>query len=345
MGLFDFLFRKRQKQSSTPSFTRHDQAERPASATDWQGSKAHQLLLSRFLQGMEAAHAAAPHWARVLGEQPQDAIRRFIAEGILIPASLAGKLDRVCKVSELKPLLKARGLPVTGKKDALIDRLLSADPEGMAEVVKHCDLVECSPTARIIAERYLAEQRAEKAATEEQTLSLLRQKEFRAASQAVAAYEARQVFPRGIGIDWSQYPSDNDFQMLRRVFTARPSILAGLAESDWDPLRLATGMQHLWGERNARMWLPEHFAGIPRFDHDTAARMLLFNARHACNLEHYRAVGVKDITILGCGENSCPTCRAMAGRVMPIDQAPELPHPACTHELGCRCHLVAEFGH
>ena len=338
MGMFDFLFGK--KPSSPPPTTRQ---AAPRKYIEWRVSEPHLLYLSRFLYAQNSEDAVQPHWEGVLGELPQAAMDRFTAEGLLVPASLTAKLDRTFKVVDLKPFLKERGLPVSGKKDVLIERLTTADPQGMTAKVAHLDIVECSSNARLIAEKYVTERRAAKDAAVAESLTFVRAKKFNEASQAVSCYEAKQVFPRGIGIDWSKKNSSRDLQVMETMFSSRPKILDGLAEDEWEPLRMAAAMMYLWGVNMAREWLPEEFVGVPRFDADTAVRMLLFHANYKLDLVRFHEIGVKKATIEGCGDASCDACRSIAGKTMPLAEIAELPHAACTNQLGCRCYVSAEF--
>ena len=78
---------------------------------DWRKSPAHLLLLSKFLQPPDAQKLSeADYWKPVLKEAPDKAIKRFVDEGMLLPASLSGLLSYRYKVDDLKPLLKERGL-------------------------------------------------------------------------------------------------------------------------------------------------------------------------------------------------------------------------------------------
>lgn len=340
MGIFDILFSMGEKSSSVT--TTKAQPASPKSF-DWRESEPHLLLLSRFLYAQNPVDAVQPYWENVLGEPPPQAVGRFIAEGLLVPASLTAKLDRTFKVTDLKPFLKDRGLPVSGKKGVLLERLMSADPVGMAAKVTHLDIVECSSDARVIAERYVAEKKSAKDAAVAESLGLLRAKEFAMASLAVSRYETKQVFPRGMGIDWSSNNPSRDVQIMETMFSSRPKILDGLKDEEWGPLGVAAAMMHLWGVNMAHEWLPEEFEGVSRFDADTAARMLLFHANYKLDLARFREMGVKKASIRGCGEASCKECQKLAGKTMPLTGLPELPHAGCTHEVGCRCRVSAEF--
>ena len=76
-------------------------------------------------------------------------------------------------------------------------------------------------------------------------------------------------------------------------------------------------------------------------DNDSAARMLLFSAEHKQKLKQYSESGfVKYVGILATA-NSCESCKKLEGKRYKLNEAPILPNPSCTHELGCRCVYLA----
>lgn len=307
----------------------------------WQSSEAHLLLLSKFMVGQELENMTAAYWHGPLGEPAGAAVQRFIASGSLVPATLAAKLANRFRASDLKPFLKERGLRVSGRKDALIERLIVADETGMAALVADMKVYECSPEARARAEQYKLEQAQKRATAEDRALKQLRAHDFAVASQTVAAFEAAQVFSRGIGIDWSKNNVSRDVDQLRIIFETKPKILDSLGDAEWEPLRVAVGMMALWGTGSAKVWLPAGFVGVAKFDADTAARMLLFASNHRLRLAEYRLLSDRGVRIkafqVSVTIDSCQTCKNMAGRRYELNDLPELPHADCIHPYGCRC--------
>jgi hypothetical protein len=311
---------------------------------DWEKSPAHLLFLSKFRKPRAMGDfSQSDTWRAVLKEAPKKAMRRFLDDDLLEQASLSGLLDYKYKVSELKPMLKQRGLPVSGRKAELIERLIQADSESMRKAVRGLSVLQCTEKGRAIAEEYLAQEKEKRIKVEEQTLQALRQCRFREASQAVAAFEAQQVFPRGIGIDWKHYNPAHDVAMLEVIFQASPKILSSLNDEQMKHLRLAAGMMHLWGTNRAESWLPNGFETGLIMDNDAAARMILFYASHQRSIAQYRAAGVRKVEILAT-DNSCTACKKLAKKKYKIDEVPELPYEKCTSEMGCRCTtVVADF--
>jgi len=311
---------------------------------DWRKSPAHLLFLSKFRRPRAMGDfTQSDIWKAVLKETPNKAMRRFQDEGLLEQASLNGLLDYKYKVSELKPMLKQRGLPISGRKAELIERLVQADPEGIKKATRGLSVLQCTEKGWAIAEEYLAQEKEKRAKVEEQTLQALRQRRFKEASQAVATFEAQQVFPRGIGIDWGRYNPAHDVAMLKVIFQAKPKILNAVNDEQMGHLRLAAGMMHLWGTNQAESWLPDNFEAGLIMDNDTAARMILFYASHQRSIAKYHAAGVRRVEILAT-DDSCPACKKLTQKKYQLKEVPELPYEQCTSEMGCRCTtVVADF--
>jgi len=96
---------------------------------DWQHSPAHLMLLTHFKRPREdyrkgwlGGHTWQ-EWKTALKEPPPNAIERFLDNGALELASLAQCLAYRYGVSDLKAMLRERGLPVSGRKADLIARL------------------------------------------------------------------------------------------------------------------------------------------------------------------------------------------------------------------------------
>ncbi len=312
---------------------------------DWRKSRAHLLLLSKFLNPRTVEDFSQPDdWRAVLREKPQKAIERLLTDGMLIDAGLAGRLAYRFNVTDLKVKLKSKGLPVSGRKEALIERLIKADFKGMEREVQGLRVLQCTEVGDKVAQRYLADEKAEREAFERQVLEYLRQREFKEASSSMAAFEAKRVFPRGMGIDWSNYDTDRDVAILRMIFQDKPKILARLSNEQIDRLRFGAAMMHLWGSSSVNKWMPSDVDTGLSMDDDSAARMVCFSALHRTQMAEYREMGVKSVRILGCNDDvMCEACRKLQGKKLRLNDVPDLPYEKCTSDLGCRCSAVADF--
>jgi hypothetical protein len=166
---------------------------------------------------------------------------------------------------------------------------------------------------------------------------------FKEASLAVAEYEAPQVFARGVGVDWKHYNPNRDIQILQNIYENKPQILNRLDDSKLDSLRLGAAMMLLWGTSKATKWIPADFETDLSMDADVAARMLLFNAQSIVTLKQFKEMGIECVDVLGT-RDSCESCKEIAGKIYRLSEAPTLPNPNCTHEMGCRCAHLPRTG-
>jgi hypothetical protein len=322
---------------------------------DWRSSPAHLLLLSKFSNGdSPTRYRDADYWEPALKEKPTKVVEQFIKEKMLELAELPEILNYKFKASDLKSMLKEKGLKVSGRKEELIQRLIDNDAKAMSEVTKGLDLYRCTTAGKQLAEHYLEGERIKREAAEQKTLSLLAGEEFLKAVRVVAQYEATQVFARGLGIDWKNYDETSEFfqsivESLKVIFNTTPAILKGIEENRLRQLRPTAGMMLLWGTRTARHWLPlpEGFETGIHLDGDTACRMLVFHAHYLRHIKEYKELGCRtaEVEISGAGdEATCSECRKINGKKYRIENVPELPYAKCTSECGCRCTVLPVVG-
>ncbi len=311
--------------------------------TAWRYSAPHLLLLSKFIHGDSAArYAEAEYWKSALKEEPKEVIQRFIQEGMLEPAGLAELMDHKFKASELKEILKARLLKVSGRKPEMISRLVDSDKEGMVSATKDVKLLKCSAEAIRLAEVYIECVKERKAEAGDEVLRLLENREYANAVRTVAAFEAAQVFPRGLGIDWTSYSTHSDVKLLKTIFEKRPHILNNIDAARLEKIRVAAAMMQLWGTNTTKPWLPEDFTTGIHLHTESAARMLVFYASHLRGIEQYKEAGIKTVEVLGVGDGStCSACQQIDRLKYQLGNVPELPYPSCKSEIGCRCTTVA----
>lgn len=308
---------------------------------DWHTSRAHLLLLTKFAP-YSARDSFPAYWSDPLGEPPSVAIKRFIKDGYIQPCHLEGKVDIKFKVTELKGILKKRGLKCTGRKADLIARLIENNYSLVQEITRDVDAFECTPLGceRVVA--FKQEMQDERDQAERDVLNLLDRRDFIGASRRMARFEATQVFSRGMGIDWKNYNPDYNIAVLKTIFEETPQLLSILHNELLGKFRLAAGMMHLWGESSAKKWFDQMPETGMHLDADTCIRMLVFFGIHKRNLAEYRSAGVKTVKVLVFqDEYCCPQCRALAEKRFPLARTPELPLPSCTSLNGCRCTTVS----
>ena len=81
---------------------------------------------------------------------------------MIAKAGLNEHLAYKFKVSELKTILKRYNLPLSGRKDDLIARLIQADSQGMEEVVADITVYCCTEQGKMITEQYLNDEKEDR---------------------------------------------------------------------------------------------------------------------------------------------------------------------------------------
>lgn len=139
-------------------------------------------------------------------------------------------------------------------------------------------------------------------------------------------------------------PAEEDaVARCREIARVRPGILKDLPAGSWPHVRAAAQMMELLGTNSARKWIPAGVPSSPRFNIDVAARMLLFAVVQRERVELFRRMARSRFRVSVIGDDrSCPACFALANQVFGPNDLPEVPHPACTSPMGCRCSVLGE---
>lgn len=306
-------------------------------------SPARLLFLSKFRSCNSLdRYRDAEGWEAALNEKPEIVIGKFLADGVLRPAGLQEKLDYKFKASDLKLMLRERGLKVSGRKEELARRLIGNDGQAMHEATSGLELYLCTEAGTQLVDNYLEREQARKDAAVREVLGLLMSREYSKAVHIMARFEASQVFPRGVGIDWENYDVESEAASLKTIFERVPGILKGIEETRLDRLRLAAAMMQLWGTNAAEDWLPDDFETGIRLDCDSACRMFVLHAHHYRNMADYKTARVKTVEVSCVNDgDTCSECRKIGGGKYHLESVPELPYAKCTCEIGCRCITVA----
>jgi hypothetical protein len=293
-------------------------------------------LLARFRHPGDPAEIGS-YWSDVLPEPLDATLDLFRRNDWLIDAPWQQVFAVRNRLDELKTLLRERGLRVSGKKAELVDRLIEADEEGMRGRVANVKAWVLSPSVTAAVEQYEAQERAAEGRAKEAAWAALHDGRIRAAVDAIVGYERSRLFPRGMGVNWhGEAIAQHMTERAEAILQATPGILREVPSHELEALRPVAAMLELTGESRAKAWLPTGLGGHPRMDLETVVRMLLFHGSNTATLRRLRSGGFEQVDIMACG-SSCPTCQALGGKAFPVMEVPELPHPDCTHEMGCRC--------
>jgi SAP domain len=310
------------------------------SRQNWRNSPAHLLFLSRFIEPRRPEDfVTGVEWNEVLQEDPYNTISKFIDENMLLEGDLGCRLSYKYRVIELKDFLKQRGLAVSGKKNELINRLITTDKIGMENLVSDLLVLLCTDEGRKIAEDYLQNEKEKRIFTEQQTLQFLHDRKFKEACLLMGHYEAEQVFQRGIGINWKEYTPEKDIKMLNDIFSSKPKVLKEMDTTKYEKLWIVASMMYLWGTNKSGNWIDSNFETGILYDVTTTSRLIESNAYFKRDMRDFVRNGAKKVYINSYANDDlvCSACKKISGKRFNISEIPELPYEQCTSEMGCRC--------
>ena len=130
---------------------------------------------------------------------PPGESQALVQRGLLRDASVIEKLQTFT-AADLKPLLKQSGLKVSGRKAELVERLVQGALALCEATVETIDLHVPSEEGEALVAQY----GAAGSAFLEATFEALVGGDVELAATLIAEWEAAELFPRGIGIEWSQ---------------------------------------------------------------------------------------------------------------------------------------------
>lgn len=315
---------------------------------------AEKFLLSLFLKPRRPETITGQGWREVwsgmLGRDPALVLDEYRRQDLLVLAKIFGLLDVTFRVPELVELCKLYGLDHKGRKSELLARLVDGVADSQLRThVQNVQAFECSDRGRIIGEDFKQGAEADRKRAEEESFEALRNRKLADACRVVYGFEQRQPMQRGLGIDWKQMDPTRDLEQLSSIFVnARKPVgsEASLDERSAEDARIAAAMSLLWGTP-ADKWLRAKTDGaLPakrrrktaeEREAERNARMIAIAASQASTLRQYFANRdvIEGIRVYAT-RNSCEFCKRHAGDFT-FETVPILPHPECTHEMGCRC--------
>ena len=319
----------------------------------WRTSPAHLLLLSKFAAPRAIDDYSRDElWNSALHEPADQVIRQFIDAGMIARATIAQLLDYRLRAAELKRQLRARNLADGGTKAEMIERIMAADPAWVQQHTAGISVYICTDEGRAIAEKDNELRKAQRLVCENTVKTALTKGNFGAAAQAVYTFEAAQVFPRGIGVDWNHQDSAQDENALRAIAACNIKALNALTREQLEQVRLNAGVRWLFGYSYDDYPLPVETTDHLPDDGFRLTNAVISNARFhsvidACRKSQAQFPQVRHVIVYTHGNDPlvCDECRKLTEREWMLDEAPELPYEKCTSgsESGCRCEADWRF--
>lgn len=291
---------------------------------------AHSQFLSRFLRPANPDSVIGMTYLEsALGESCQSAIRGFIRDGLLEPyvPSKEEYAELLFKLSELRDMARERGLKLSGSKEELARRLLTADSSGISAAIaaREFRLMRCSARGVVFADRYSQRRQAMESAVE----TALREGKLEEAIKSLESFEAE------LGFANSESERTRRLGDVRPIMSGHPRALHRHPKLKLREVRASAAMVML-GIKRSRDFPPDIGERIDALVH--------YGQNHR-NLQSWRQSGcVRGVGILGSADGPCEECMKLHNRVWSLNEVPELPNPRCTTEGGCRCsYSIAEL--
>jgi len=232
----------------------------------------------------------------------------------------------------------------SGRKDQIAERLVKTNADAVAKLLTGFEAFSCTEKGLAIVRDFEARSRNAKKQAETAAIEALKSNRLKDACRVVAAFEATQVSPRGIGIDWSNYDDSYDLAVLTYVYSLTPKRLERLSDERLLELRVAAAMTHLWGEKSPVSWLSELDLEEVGLCSDDAALLLLARAQFHQKLVSMKGCGIKKVIIIGNPLDAvCAECKKQNRQIYQINEVPELPLDSCTCEYGHMLSIAAQL--
>lgn len=268
---------------------------------------AHSQLLSRFLRPANPDSVIGMAYLEsALGETCQAAIRGFIRDGLLEPyvPSKEEYVELLFKLTELKDLARERGLKLSGSKEDLARRLLTADFSGISAIIaaREFRLMQCSACGAVFAGRYSQRRQAMESTVE----AALREGRLEEAIKSLESFEAEMGFAK-LESERARRLGD-----VRPIMTGHPRALHRHPKLKLPDVRASAAMVML-GIKRSRDFPPDIGERIDA--------LVNYGQNHR-NLQSWRQSGcVRSVGILGSADGPCEECMKLHNRVWSLTES------------------------
>ena len=269
---------------------------------NWQKSEAHLALLSRFAHPKTPTEVLAPTpWRTLLGESPEQALKRFLDEGML---SSPGGSARGQSVGTAAFQCSADGHRVISEYLANAKaKRLAAEKEVLA-LLSRGQYREAS--------KRMASYEATQIVPRDSGVDWNQYSPVRDMLVLTSLFAGIPTALRGL---------DSDAMQPLRLAVGMMHLWGADSPDPWLPPGFTTGLSIT----------PETAARMLHYYASQQATLVQYR-----QLGYVRAVRIEPRN----DKDTCDGCRHLAGKAFRLDEVPDLPYEGCTSSQGCRCSMV-----
>ena len=297
-----------------------------------------ETMLYRFRYPRRLEDGCTPFWASVIGKSPEHFARDFSNRGLLRPASDAESLKASSTVGVLKALAKERGLPVSGTKDALVDRLLASTsppsiPAGLFVLSN-----EGNSALEEVRQRYEIDRATSRGAAG----SKVSDGDLVDALRLIKDYTARWSIDYLLPANPLSIPISDETMLedAKWILSNVPDLLKKLPTEELAICRMGATLKALsWNDE-------ENLYGHPTGKESDTTELFIDAVRMyaaAADFERERRNWFEMFPsgrgeVMTCSDSKrCDECAKLEGVKFTSGKMPSLPHAKCTSPKGCRC--------
>lgn len=295
--------------------------------------QAHKLFLSKFMEPRNLFNFEEfGNWIPVLGEEPHLTVNRLVKNGFLAEATLAEKIALNFNGKQLKAFLNDRGLPVSGKKAILSERLAGSDGKTFEADLKDLLAYVCTEKGNKVAGAFLEKEEERKDKAQQETFHLLCIGDYVAAIRSARAFDSLNVYRR-LPEDTTDFPKlEAD---IHRIVTAKWTGIEIIPNEMFIKLRAAVAMDRLWYDREIMRWLPGDYPVGEKHRIDMDRASILRFAEMEEYVENWQQNGYQNGSFI-CQHSNCTACFSPAGMIMPLGKKESLPWRLCSSRKICK---------
>ncbi len=308
-----------------------------------------ELYFLKYLDGVNVNDPnIAGYWTHEYNINYADVLKQYLGQGLLVVSD--EKDLHNFKVAELKQILSEKGLPKTGRKEELINRIHdNFTPDELTKYIKSNEQYYKLTAKGKEMVKNLRPSATKNIELEDKCYSLILDGKFNEAYMEIAKYESQKPIQRGLGIDWRKAAINGLHKLNAINYIDHLNLTQDLPVSllkHQKQINAAVILGDMLGVSYDKIC--KMFLRITNIDVDKEVLFMCIHTNYNYlsskkDLLSYLEVGVEKYQILTADDShTCPKCARMHDKIFKVREAEygiSFP-PFCDK---CRCTTVPYF--